>query len=147
MNTELFCGKCGNLEYQYDILETKTTWVRWCVKEGITPCECEKEEEDNAELGWKCDCDNFNEWTDYDDMEAYNLEKDLKCENCEKQRPPCYERGAKGLGHPYYDMPFKQCEGCSNNFDIRTDKYAVDEEEDLMYCSEECCEAEKKRWE
>lgn len=105
-------------------------------------------------LGWRCDCrdnsaeclsddpiyvDNFNEWTDYDDMEAYNLEKDLKCKNCEKQRLPCYERGAEGLGHPYYDMPFKRCEGtgsecCLDKFDIRTDKYVVDVEEDLMYC-------------
>ena len=104
-------------------------------------------------LGWECDCrdfagsildganvyvDNFNEWTDYSNMEEYSKEADLKCKNCRKHRFPCYERGAKGLGHPYYDMPFKTCEGdsecCLKRFDIRTDKYVVDVEEDLMYC-------------
>ncbi len=106
-------------------------------------------------LGWRCNCrdnsaecfsddpiyvDNFNEWTDYNDMVAYNLEEDLRCKNCKKQRLPCYERGAMGLGHPYYDMPFKTCEGigcdvnCLDKFDIRTDKYVVELEEDLMYC-------------
>jgi len=104
-------------------------------------------------LGWECDCrdfagsildganvyvDNFNEWTDYSNMEEYSKEADLKCKKCRKHRLPCYERGAKGLGHPYYDMPFKTCEGdsecCLKRFDIRTDKYVVEEEEDLMYC-------------
>ena len=108
---------------------------------------------EQMELGWRCDCrdnsaeclsddpiyvENFNEWTDYSNMEAYSKEADLKCKNCGKHRLPCYERGAKGLGHPYYDMPFKTCEGdsecCLKRFDIRTDKYVVEEEEDLMYC-------------
>ena len=109
--------------------------------------------EQMEDLGWRCDCrdnsaeclsddpiyvDNFNEWTDYSNMEEYSKEADLKCKNCRKHRLPCYERGAKGLGHPYYDMPFKTCEGdsecCLKRFDIRTDKYVVDVEEDLMYC-------------
>lgn len=37
-----FCEECGNLVYQYDILVSKSTWVRWCGKEGITPCECDQ---------------------------------------------------------------------------------------------------------
>lgn len=95
-------------------------------------------------LGWRCKCrdngakclmsddpiyvDNFNEWKDLEG------DKDLECKNCGIRRLPCYERGAKGLGHPSYDVPFKQCEKCDESFDIRTDKYVVDKENCVRYC-------------
>jgi hypothetical protein len=101
-------------------------------------------QEHEQEMGWRCDCDCFNKWTDYADMEEYNKEEELECAVCEKYRPPCYERGAKGLGHPYYDMPFKSCEGCVKYFDIRTDKYVVDEE-DEMYCSMGCLQNKEEK--
>ena len=45
-----FCEKCENLEYQYDILQSKSTWKKWCIKEGITPCECETAQEKKERL-------------------------------------------------------------------------------------------------
>ena len=39
---EGFCSKCENLCYKFDILQNKESWKKWCLKEGITPCECEK---------------------------------------------------------------------------------------------------------
>ena len=38
---EMFCKKCEKLHYQYDILQSKESWLKWCSKEGITPCKCE----------------------------------------------------------------------------------------------------------
>ena len=100
----------------------------------------EESEEEEAKEGWTCECGCFNEWTDYGDMNECILEADLKCINCEKHRQPCFDRGAKGLGHPYFDMPFKVCEGysecCLKDIDIRKDKFHYDEEDEVLYCIE-----------
>lgn len=56
-NVGIKCGKCGNYEYQYDILESKEKWERWIKSCGATTCECEKEVEDSddeEEEGWNC---------------------------------------------------------------------------------------------
>ena len=78
------------------------------------------------------------EESEEEEEDSEEEEEDSEEEEEEEEEIPCYERGAKGLGHPYYDMPFKTCEGdsecCLKRFDIRTDKYVVEEEEDLMYC-------------
>ena len=42
-----FCGKCENYRYQYDILESKEKWEKRIKSYGATPCECEKEEEED----------------------------------------------------------------------------------------------------
>jgi hypothetical protein len=36
----MFCKKCGELHYQYDMFVSKEMWLKWCGKENITPCMC-----------------------------------------------------------------------------------------------------------
>ena len=38
---KMFCKKCGELHYQYDMCVSKEMWLKWCSKEHIPPCKCE----------------------------------------------------------------------------------------------------------
>lgn len=93
-----FCEKCENLEYQYDILQSKSTWKKWCIKEGITPCECEPEPKKmesqasqailreaqreavrNAELNW-VDITKNKDFFFVSDLMAYSCGDTIKLE-------------------------------------------------------------------
>jgi hypothetical protein len=78
-----FCEKCENLEYQYDILQSKSTWKKWCIKEGITPCECEPEPKPEPEPAMSsCEqCDTTSCLAEYWWIELKN-EKWILCDEC-----------------------------------------------------------------
>lgn len=105
-----FCGKCGNLKYEYDILETKEQWKKWCGKEGITPCECDDEDEPEC-CGKHCDetkglkkamC--FNR---YYENETDMVTEQLVCDKCFDDLTTSYCYSCSET-YPYTEMEHKK---------------------------------------